>query len=37
MALEEYAFEKVILRHTQAFLVEAVERSRQRLGENANA
>lgn len=33
MGLEQFAFEAVILRHPQVFSSEAVERSRQRIGE----
>ena len=37
MRLEEYAFEAVILRHLRVLSAEAVECSRQRLGEGTNA
>jgi hypothetical protein len=37
MGLEQFAFEAVILRHPQVFSAEAVERSRQRIGETPSS
>jgi len=37
MGLEDFAFEAVILRHPEVFSEEAVEKSRQRMGEWKNA
>lgn len=37
MGLKDFAFENVVLRHRELFSTEAVERSRQRIGQVADA